>query len=357
MSDDVDLDPQLRNEIDRLHQGIEEVDHYSLLGVPRNADKKAVKSAYYAHAARLHPDRHFGKKLGPYKTKMEIIFGRMTIAHDTLASAQRRPEYDAYLEERERLLQLEEALDVETLVVAEEKPVDRARVSDSSQRIQAQQTSPEVEKARREALARRLLGGSSKRIPAVKPSAPPVARTSAPPPTPTPKQHGVETLITSARGAANNGDLITASTRARLAAKLDPRFATEAEELTRRAHAAMAEAYVKQARFEELEERWVAAAISWNKAHEGKPNDPVIAERAANALRLAKGDLHKAVRLAEMAARMRANDAAFRITLAEVYADAGLLKRARSELDVALRINPQEERGRALHDVLRARGA
>jgi hypothetical protein len=360
MPDDIELEPALRTEIDRLHARLDELDHYALLGVHRSADKKEVKSAYYGYAARIHPDRHFGKKLGPYKAKMEAIFNRVTSAHDTLASSSRRAEYDAYLSERDRLLELERALDVDTSLVgpAEERPVDPARVADSTDRMKAPSApaalSPEAEKARREALARRLLGGSSRRMPA---ATAPIAKSSAPPPTPTPKQVGVDTLITSARGAATSGDLITASNRMRLAAKLDPRLNAEAEELTRRAHAAMADAYVKQARFEESEERWVAAAISWVKAHEGKSADPVIAERAANALRLAKGDLRKAVHLAELAARMRANDAACRLTLAECYLDAGLLKRARSELDVALRINAKDPRALALHQDLKSRGA
>lgn len=358
MADEIELDPALRQEIDRVHGRLDELDHYMLLGVRRAADKKEIKSAYYGFAARIHPDRHFGKRLGAYKPKMEAIFNRMTVAHDTLASAARRADYDAYLAERDRLVELERALDVDTtaLGVAEERPVDPKRVADSTDRMRAQPSppqalSPEAEKARREALARRLLGGSSRRMPAVV-----APRSSAPPPTPTPRQVGVDTLITSARGAANSGDLITASNRMRLAAKLDPRLQVEADELTRRAHGAMADAYVKQARFEESEERWVAAAISWVKAHEGKPQDPAIAERAANALRLAKGDLRKAVHLAEMAARMRANDAGYRFTLGEVYCEAGLLKRARSELDVALRIDPQNPRARALHEELKRRG-
>lgn len=359
MADTIDLDPTLRTEIDRLFENLDEVDHYTLLGVARDADKKALKSTFFGHAARIHPDRHFGRELGPYKAKMELIFGRMTIAHDTLASPHRREEYDTYLLERERLLELERALGIDVVPMApiEERPVDVSRVTDSSQHLPAQ-ANPQAEKTRREALARRLLGGSSKRIPAVKPSAPaiPAVRPSAPP-TPTPRHIGVETLISSARAAATKGDLVMASTRARLAAKMDARFLPEAEDLTRRAHAAMADGYVKQARFEESEERWGAAAISWVKASEGKPNDPQIAERAANALRLAKGDLHRAVRLAELAARMRANDAAFRLTLAEVYTDAGLLKRARTELDHALRLDPREPRAKSLHDDLRARGA
>jgi len=380
--DDVELDPLLRSEIDRVHSKVDEIDHYELLGVARGADRKAIKSAYYAHASKIHPDRHFGKRLGLYKQKMEQLFGRMTIAHDTLTAAQRRADYDAYLAERDQLLAFERALEVDVDVApAEERPVAVGRIADSSQRMAAVAApaatpsptppSPEAERARREALARRLLGGgSARRMPAaststpsmsaVKPvsaPAPPSVNHSSRVPTPTGNRVGVETLISSARQAASTGDLINASMRMRLAAKLDPKYAAEADELTRRAHAAMAEAYVKHARLEESEERWVAAAISWTKAYEGRPNDPEIAERAANALRLARGDLHKAVRLAETAARLRPIEPRYRLTLVETYVDAGLLKRARAELDNALRMMPADPRARALHDDLRRRGA
>ncbi len=383
MSEEVELDPTLRSEIDRLHARLDELDHYTLLGVDRAADRKVIKSAYYAHASKIHPDRHFGRKLGSYKFKMERLFGRMTIAHDTLTAAQRRAEYDAYLAERDQLLAFEKALDIDDAAApAEERPVDSRRVVDSSQRMKAvvppepsptpapaAAPSPEAERARREALARRLLGGgSARRMPAVgttpstpavaaRPSSTPPARTSTVPGTPTGNRVGVETLINSARNAASAGDLVNASMRMRLAAKIDARYAAEAEELTRRAHAAMAEAYVKQARFEETEERWVAAAISWTKAHEGRPHDPEIAERAANALRHARGDLHRAVRLAETAARLRPHEVRYRLTLAETYVDAGLLLRARAELDNALRVVPTDPRARSLHDELRRRGA
>jgi len=377
MAEELELDPALQSVIDRLHAQLDELDHYTLLGVPRAADRKEVKSAYYSHASKIHPDRHFGKKLGHYKSKMEQLFGRMTIAHDTLSAAQRRAEYDAYLAERDRLLAFERALEVDTEAApAEERPVATGRVVDSSQRMPAvtppqapaAPLSPEAERARREALARRLLGGgSSRRMPATSTSTPsmqatnpsttPPGRVSPTPPTPTGNRVGVETLISSARNAEKTGDLVSASMRMRLAAKIDAKYAAEADDLTRRAHAAMAEGYVKQARFEESEERWVAAAISWTKAHEGRPNEPEIAERAANALRRAGGDLHKAVRLAEAAARLRPHELRYRVTLIETYIDAGLVKRARAELDNVLRVAPSDPRTRALNDDLRRRGA
>jgi len=70
-------------------------DYYSLLGVPRTADRKQIKAAYYGLAAKFHTDRHFGKSLGAFKPKMEQIFGRITIANDTLTAAMRREEYES----------------------------------------------------------------------------------------------------------------------------------------------------------------------------------------------------------------------------------------------------------------------
>ena len=49
-----------------------------------SADKKAIKDAYYVLAAEYHPDRYFRKRLGTFKSKMEAVFNRLTVAHDTL---------------------------------------------------------------------------------------------------------------------------------------------------------------------------------------------------------------------------------------------------------------------------------
>lgn len=65
---------------------LDEFDHYEVLGVDRNADKKALKNAYYKLANEFHPDRHFRKRLGDFKPKLEAIFKRITLAHDVLTS-------------------------------------------------------------------------------------------------------------------------------------------------------------------------------------------------------------------------------------------------------------------------------
>ncbi len=100
LAEDVDLDVAMRRRVLETHRTLDHHDYYALLGVERGVDKKAVKRAYFDLAARFHPDRYFRKRLGSYKLRIESIFGRITLAHDTLTHADKRAEYDAYLEEQ-----------------------------------------------------------------------------------------------------------------------------------------------------------------------------------------------------------------------------------------------------------------
>jgi len=63
-------------------------DPYSLLGVPRNADEKTIKSAYRKLAKELHPDRN---KDNP---KAAERFGEVTRAYDLLSDKDKRAQFD-----------------------------------------------------------------------------------------------------------------------------------------------------------------------------------------------------------------------------------------------------------------------
>src|SRR5262249_43042541 len=91
-AEEIDLEPAQRQRVLDLHAQLATIDHYALLGVARDADKKAVKRAYFELAGAFHPDRFFRKRLGSFKPKMEAIFGRVTIAHDVLTDKEQRVE-------------------------------------------------------------------------------------------------------------------------------------------------------------------------------------------------------------------------------------------------------------------------
>jgi curved DNA-binding protein CbpA len=108
--EDVDLEPELRKRVIATYRDLDRRDYYALLGVEENVDRKAIKRAYYEHAAAFHPDRYFRKKLGSFKVRMEAVFAKLTLAHDTLSNKQTRSEYDAYLSEQRIARAIEENL-------------------------------------------------------------------------------------------------------------------------------------------------------------------------------------------------------------------------------------------------------
>src|ERR1700761_7138400 len=63
-------------------------DPYSTLGVARNADEKAIKSAYRKLAKELHPDRNQDNP------KAADRFSAVTQAYDLLSDKDKRAQYD-----------------------------------------------------------------------------------------------------------------------------------------------------------------------------------------------------------------------------------------------------------------------
>ena len=71
-ADDVcEIDDASRTRIIELDARLEAgIDHYSLLGIERDADKKTIKRAYFTFASTFHPDKFFGKKLGKVRAPL-----------------------------------------------------------------------------------------------------------------------------------------------------------------------------------------------------------------------------------------------------------------------------------------------
>ena len=62
LDEDVDLDLPRKRQILDLYYRLDSLTHYELFEIGPDADKKAIKSAYFAIVALFHPDRYFGKK-------------------------------------------------------------------------------------------------------------------------------------------------------------------------------------------------------------------------------------------------------------------------------------------------------
>ena len=91
---DLDLRPEQRLAIELAFDGIDDKSFYEILLLPRTADQKAVKRAYYRLSKEYHPDKFYRKTLGPYKVKLEVIFNKVTEAYRILQDVDSRADYD-----------------------------------------------------------------------------------------------------------------------------------------------------------------------------------------------------------------------------------------------------------------------
>jgi hypothetical protein len=80
-----------------LHQRIQSLDHYGVLGVGPVAPLEEIRRAYYGLARTCHPDR-FGRDLAPHDREIvEDLFARVGAAFETLADEALRRTYDERL--------------------------------------------------------------------------------------------------------------------------------------------------------------------------------------------------------------------------------------------------------------------
>jgi hypothetical protein len=124
LNEDVDIEPDRRRTILDTFYRLELLNHYELLNVTPQADRKSIRSRYHEIINVFHPDRYYGRRLGSYKAKLERVFQRLTEAHDVLARPETRAEYDAYLNVGQSARSLEQQLNDEEAHALE---LDRVR--------------------------------------------------------------------------------------------------------------------------------------------------------------------------------------------------------------------------------------
>jgi curved DNA-binding protein CbpA len=252
--EEVELDDARKRFVEETHARLGTLTHYQLLELQNDADRKEVKRAYFRLAAFLHPDRFFGKKLGRYKAMMEALFAKVTEAHETLSSAQRRAAYDGSLGLAPRA-----------------SSVPTAPAPAATPKTPAPPPPPKIDPkvaaeraAAMDALKQRFLDGKGRA-----------------------KQHA----DAGARARAA-GDMVAAAEAYRAALQYSPSdegLRAAYEETSRAASERLHESHVRKAQLEERYGHWAEAAAAWKLVLDARPNDAQARERLTNALTRAKG--------------------------------------------------------------------
>jgi curved DNA-binding protein CbpA len=92
--DKLDLRADQRMAIEVAFDGIENKSFYEILLLPRTADERAIKRAYYRLSKEYHPDKFYRKELGTYKEQLEVIFNKVNEAYRVLSDPEGREDYD-----------------------------------------------------------------------------------------------------------------------------------------------------------------------------------------------------------------------------------------------------------------------
>lgn len=383
--EDVEIDEALQEKILQTLRQADRLNHYELLGVASDAERPEIRRAYFALSKTFHPDSYYGKRLGSFRSHMEVIFRKVTDAYEIIGRQQKREAYDRYLKRsivvsaaEEKISRVEEraqamsrALTRAPIAERQAGPVDAQAPSRDWQPSQAPTKKPasvvpgSPEHARmqrkRELLERKLRGRSmgpaqksrpERSMPA--PSAKVGAKTALRDLTRSLKRTAgltggvdrAEHHIEAARMAEAKGDLAAAATALRMAITLDSSRGDVQEDYRRvnsHLRVQLLDIHREQATYEEENNLWSAASISWAKVAEAAPEDPVAPRRAAKALLSAGGDLRKARDFAQRSLDLAPDSLDARLLLARIYIHAGMDNSAAKELDEAAKLDPGHE--------------
>lgn len=83
--DEIDIDRQEREKIDKFYNNLDKMNYYQILNVPFDAPLRVIKGQFYSLSKEFHPDRYFKKNIGDYKLKIEEIYKKIREAYEVLS--------------------------------------------------------------------------------------------------------------------------------------------------------------------------------------------------------------------------------------------------------------------------------
>ena len=295
---EVDLSSLQRKRILYLFNKKEELSHYQILDLDRRAEAKEVKRAYFRVSKDFHPDTYFRKNLGTFKTKIESIFKRISVAYEILSEAQKREAYDKTLPYEATAEEL-----------AEEAAKKKFKKQDDR-----------LKDERRRRLMRRMPG---------------VNRRSK-----AQKHHKAALEAKQAKKFTQAANAI------RLALTLDPNNAAYKkleEEVAPQAGNLRAEREFKRGRYEEEMGNDEAALKAFLTAVECSAGDGRALHRAAKLMLKLDRDLRRALSLCRQALANESDNVGALETLGDIYMAMGMYKNALREYNRYVQLSPLDE--------------
>lgn len=273
--------------------------YHEILGVPRTADAKTVKRAYFELSKEFHPDRYFRREIGPFAARLERVFERIVEAYELLSDPTTRAELERSLGE----------------------PAATPAVS-------VQDTSSSAEAARR---ARTAIHPAQLRLLAQ-------------------RKGKAKALFETGMAAFQASRWFEAAASVRLAIAFDPANQSYRESFAgvqRKASEERGRQLTREAgRALELRDHKEALRL-YEEALLHRPHDPEGNYEAARLAWLLGEDLKRAKEYASRACELVPENAVYRRTLGQIYGAAGLAANARREFEAALRIDPKDATARA----------
>lgn len=279
--------------------------YHEVLGIPADADVRAVKRAYFELSREFHPDRWFRRNVGPFGPRVERVFRRILEAYELLSDPTTRAEID-------RARQENPPPDAPpTSATAAASP---AAVTEGPAPIPREQRPfrlPHLHAARLRAMAEQ--------------------RTRA------------RRFFEAGMKAFSEERWIEAAGSVRLAIAFDPTNEAIREsfvDVQRRAHDERARQLRREANAA-LDLRNIPEALRlFEEVLVFAPHDPDANHTAARLGFMLGEDLRRSRDFAQRACELRPDVAAHRRTLGMIYAAAGLEANARRELSAALELDP-----------------
>jgi curved DNA-binding protein CbpA len=269
--------------------------YHEILGVPRDADARTIKKAYFAHSKRLHPDRYFRRRIGAFAPLIDACFKKLLEAYELLSDPVSRA-----------------ALQATPGAAAEAAP---ANTSSLAVRRRLRERVGAIAAAKRASEERRR------------------------------KAKG---FFEAGMASFAKERWLEAAGSVRLAIAFDPENEAYRDHFAEVQRRPTTSGPCARAAEGALELRDFAQAASlFEEAVDYRPADPELSIRAAKISWQALGDMRRAKELAAHAVELAPENGSYRRLLGLVYRDAGLAANAKRELEAALRLDPQDAEAKA----------